>query len=232
MIGILNAYHFDPTPGNYQEEYSALIMEFAQRVFPGKQIKNYKVAQNQWPQSINECEVWIITGSPKGAYDPDPWIAELKKFILSLNEHKKKLVGICFGHQIISAALGGEVIKSPKGWGVGVREYEITQPQAWMKPALKKVSLLFSHQDQVVSMPKGAKLLAQDSFCEFQMYQLADHILTLQGHPEFSVAFAKSRLQSRKDKMPSETYQKAMASFESPKDDQVIAEWIRNFSLS
>jgi GMP synthase-like glutamine amidotransferase len=230
MIGILNAYHFDPTPGNHQEEYTALMMDFAKRVFPGKQVKNFKVAQNQWPQSINECEVWIITGSPKGAYDPDPWIAELKKFIVNLNEHQKKLIGICFGHQMIAEALGGQVIKSPKGWGVGIREFEITAPQDWMRPALKKVSLLFSHQDQVVIMPKGAKLLAQDSFCEFQMYQLAKHILTLQGHPEFSVEFAKARLVSREDKMPHETFQKALASFEKPKDDQVIAEWIRNFS--
>jgi len=229
MIGILNAYHFDPTPGNYQEEYSGLIMEFARKVFPGRQIKNYKVAQNEWPQSIDECEVWIITGSPKAAYDPDPWIATLKKFIVNVDAHKKKLIGICFGHQVISAALGGEVVKSPKGWGVGVKEFEIVQPQSWMRPALKQVALLFSHQDQVVSLPKGANILAQDSFCPFQMYQVGEHILTLQGHPEFSVAFAKSRLQSREDKMPPETYKKAMESVENSKDDQVIVEWIRNF---
>jgi GMP synthase-like glutamine amidotransferase len=232
MIGILNAYHFDPTPGNYQEEYSTLIMEFSRRVFPDKLVKDYKVAQGEWPQSIDECEVWLITGSPKAAYDPDPWIEELKKFVVRLDAHKKKLIGICFGHQVISAALGGEVIQSPKGWGVGVREFEITQQQKWMKPPLQQVSLLFSHQDQVVALPKGAKLLAQDGFCEFQMYQLADHILTLQGHPEFSVSFAKSRLESRKEKVAPEVYQKAMDSFESPKDDKVIAEWIRNFSLS
>jgi GMP synthase (glutamine-hydrolysing) len=230
MIGILNAYHFDPTPGNYQEEYSKLIMEFARKVFPGEQIQNFKVAQNEWPEGINQCDVWIITGSPKAAYDPDPWIAELKKFIVNLDAHKKKLIGICFGHQVISAALGGEVIQSPKGWGVGVKEFTITQPQPWMTPALKQISLLFSHQDQVVSLPKGAKLLAEDSFCPFQMYQIAEHILTLQGHPEFSVDFAKSRLQSRKDKVASETYQKAMDSFENPQDDQVLVEWIRNFS--
>jgi GMP synthase-like glutamine amidotransferase len=229
MIGILNAYHFDPTPGNYQEEYSALIEDFTRKIFPGEQIKNFKVAQNQWPKSIDECDVWLITGSPKAAYDPDPWIADLKKFIVDLDAHKKKLVGICFGHQVISAALGGKVIQSPKGWGVGVREFKIVQPQTWMTPALIQVSLLFSHQDQVVGLPTGAKLLAEDSFCQFQMYQLGQHILTLQGHPEFSVAFAKSRLQSRKDKMPLEVYQKALDSFENHKDDQVLAEWIRNF---
>jgi GMP synthase-like glutamine amidotransferase len=230
MIGLLNAYHFDPTPGNYQEEYTRLITEFAKKVFPGETIENFRVAQNEWPQSIDQCQVWLITGSSKAAYDSDPWIAELKKFIVSLDAQKKKLVGICFGHQIISSALGGKVIQSPKGWGVGIREFAIIQQQSWMKPPLSQVSLLFSHQDQVVSLPNNALLLAQDEFCGFQMYQLGKHILTLQGHPEFSVDFARARLQSRKDKMPIEVYEKAMASFDRPKDDQVLVEWIRNFA--
>jgi GMP synthase-like glutamine amidotransferase len=232
MIGILNAYHFDPTPGSYQEEYTRLIVGFAEKVFPGETVRDFKVAQGQWPKSIDECKVWIISGSPKAAYDPDPWIAELKKFIVLLDAQKKKLIGICFGHQVISAALGGEVIQSPKGWGVGVRTFSVVQPQAWMRPPLKQVSLLFSHQDQVVSLPNEAKLLAQDEFCGFQMYQLGNHILTLQGHPEFSVAFARARLISRKDKMPKEVFEKALQSFDRPKDDQALIEWIRNFVAS
>lgn len=232
MIGILNAYHFDPTPGSYQEEYGRLMMDFAKKAFPDRNIQNYDIALGHWPKSINECEVYLITGSAKGAYDSDPWIAKLKDFVVELHQNKKKLIGICFGHQVISAALGGEVVKSPKGWGVGVRQFQILEPQPWMKPALQNVSLLFSHQDQVTKLPKDAKLLAEDSFCQFQMYQIGNHILTMQGHPEFSVKFAKDRLESRKDKVAPEVYQKAMESFDRSKDDQVLAEWVRNFAQS
>jgi GMP synthase-like glutamine amidotransferase len=229
MIGILNAYHFDPTPGNYQEEYTRLMLAFAKKVFPNATIKNYDIALGEWPKDIDECDVWFITGSGKAAYDPDPWIAQLKKWIVDLDKNKKKLIGICFGHQIIAAALGGQVTKSPKGWGVGVKNYQIQKPQPWMQPELKQVNLLFSHQDQVTKIPAQAKLLASDNFCEFQMYQIGDHILTMQGHPEFSTAFAKERLASRKKIVAPETFEKAMSSFEDKKDDEAIANWIRNF---
>lgn len=232
MIGILNAYHFDPKPGNYQEEYTRLIMDFAARTFPDKKIKEYKVAQGQWPANIKECDVWIITGSAKSVYDKDIWIEQLKRLVKELHHAKKKLIGICFGHQIISAALGGEVIKSPSGWGVGVKTFQILGFQDWMKPALDEVSLLFSHQDQVSIPPKGATLLAQDTFCPFQMFQIGEHILTLQGHPEFSVSFAKARLESRKDKVAPEIYKRAMGSFEDPQDNLVLSKWIRNFALN
>ncbi len=232
MIGILNAYHFDPTPGNYQEDYDRLIMEFTRRTFPNKKIRDFKIAMGDWPQGVEECDAWIITGSAKAAYDKDPWIEQLKRFIKEINKAKKKLIGICFGHQIIAAALGGEVTKSPSGWGVGVKTFKILDFQDWMKPALGEVSLLFSHQDQVSIPPKGAKLLAQDSFCPFQMFQIGEHILTLQGHPEFSVAFAKARLESRKDKVAPEIYKKAMSSFNDAKDDHVLSQWIRNFALN
>jgi len=228
MIGILNAYHFDPNL-DYQEEYSRLMMDFVRKAFPDRHIQNYDIAFGQWPNNADECDIWLITGSAKAAYDKDPWIHLLKKFIVEVDQKKKKLIGICFGHQIIAAALGGEVSKSPKGWGVGVKAFKILDPQPWMQPALSQVNLLFSHQDQVTKMPKGARLLAEDGFCEFQMYQIGDHILTMQGHPEFSVSFARDRLVSRKERVEPKTYEKAMGSFDSPRDDQALAQWIRNF---
>ncbi len=229
MIGVLNAYHFDPTPGGYQEDYSKLIMEFAHKTFPSEYIRDYKIAMGDWPLSFDDCSAWIITGSSMGAYDKADWISSLKDFIKALNERKKKLIGICFGHQIIAEALGGRVEKSPKGWGVGVKTFSLTQTEAWMKPPQNKISLLFSHQDQVVLAPKEAKLLAEDNFCPFQMLQIGSHMLSFQGHPEFSIEFAKARLISRQEKMPAQTYELAMKSFTTLRDDEILASWVREF---
>lgn len=229
MIGILNAYHFDPTAGNYQERYTDLMVRFTTACFPDQQVRNYNIALGEWPQSLNECEAWLITGSSKGAYDDEKWIRDLQSFILQIHNARKKMIGICFGHQLIAHALGGLVQKSDRGWGVGVRTYEVTFEKPWMDPKKQKISLLFSHQDQVVRLPLEAELLGGDQFCPYQMMQIGDHILTMQGHPEFSVEFARDRLISRKALVPQDVFDTAMQSFSQQKDDQLLGQWIHRF---
>ncbi|MEK6628925.1 MAG: GMP synthase [Bdellovibrionota bacterium] len=230
-IGILNAYHFEQVPGNYQEEYSQIFIEFVKSVFPDKKtnIIEYKVALGNFPKSVSECDIWFITGSPKSVYEDITWIHQLTDFTKKLHANKKKLVGICFGHQMVAHALGGKVLKSARGWGVGIREFNITQKQTWMTPVDNKMSLIFSHQDQVEIPPPNAKLLAGDEFCSYQMLQIGEHILSFQGHPEFTEKFAKDRLNSRKQLMPLETYQTALDSFKNKNDSKQLIAWIQKF---
>ena len=69
---------------------------------------------------------FIITGSKSSVYDDKSWIRDLEGLIQTLHAKRKKMVGICFGHQIIAKALGGLVSKSEKGWGVGINVYDLT----------------------------------------------------------------------------------------------------------
>lgn len=244
MIGILNAYHFDFTPGNYQEHYNKLITDFLLRTFPSEKVRHYKIASSEnfgspygtgeWPLSNDECSTWIITGSSKSAYDDVPWVQQLQNWIREFDQRKsaQKLVGICFGHQIIAQALGGRVEKSSKGWGVGVQTIKVLKSQPWMKPSQSKLSLIFSHQDQVVELPSGsvATVLATNDFCPNQIIQYGKDILTFQGHPEFTIEFAKSRLESRKKIIEPEAFDNAMTSFSNNhRDDKVVSQWLREF---
>ena len=232
MIGILNAYHFDANDQGYQLDYSRIFTEFVEAVFPEKRnsIREYKVALGQFPQSVNECEVWFITGSPKSVYEELPWVHRLSDLVKELDAKKVKTIAICFGHQMVAHALGGKVSKSPRGWGVGIRSFEMLLQKPWMDSAgMQKLSLLFSHQDQVDALPPSAELLAQDQFCPFQMMQIGEHILTMQGHPEFTINFARERLISRRNKMSAETYEMAMKSYSEASDFRVMIDWIRQF---
>jgi GMP synthase-like glutamine amidotransferase len=230
MIGFLNAYHFDQTPGSYQEKYAPIFLKYLQKIMPQETIRTYEVAQGLLPQNVNECKAWIIGGSPASAYDHDKWILDLEKFTLLCHENKKKVLGICFGHQLIAKAIGGKVENSDKGWGVGVREFSISPKVTWMEePKLETCSLLFSHQDQVLELPKEATILGQDDFCKIQMYSVGEHIFSIQGHPEFTIDYAKERYDSRKDKITSTVYEKAISSLSVPTDEVVIGQWIANF---
>lgn len=231
MIGILNAYHFDITPGNYQEEYFPMLEKYLKKAFPQEEIKNYLVAQGEFPKDVCECRAWIITGSACSCYDDLPWIKELASFIKDCHAQKVKLLGICFGHQLMAHTLGGKVEKSPKGWGIGVRTFDVLEYENFMNSRLQdnKCSLIFSHQDQVIELPKGAKQLGTDSFCENQMYSIGDHIFCLQGHPEFSKIFAVNRYESRKDSIGESAVDTALSSMNNPTDEDIILEWFKSF---
>ena len=130
-------------------------------------ITAYAVAGGDLPERPEDQDAYIISGSSAGVYDDLPWIEPLKAFLREA-KGRAKLVGVCFGHQIMAEAFGGRVIKSPKGWGVGLHRYDIIQPQAWMEP-VASVAVPVSHQDQVVELPPEARVIGGSAFTPFGM---------------------------------------------------------------
>lgn len=227
-IGAINAYHHDPSNPQYQLDYSKLFVDFLKRSLPGTEITQYKVGLGNFPKDMNECDGYVISGSPKGAYDKDEWILKLQEFIREAHKTKKKIFGICFGHQIIAQALGGKTEKSVNGWGVGVASFKIKKETPWMS-GLSDCSLLFSHQDQVVKLPPDATLLAESEFCPNQMFSIGSHIYSMQGHPEFSPEFAKDRLDTRIEKVGKDKYEQALKTLYNPTNANEVGAWVKRF---
>lgn len=230
MLGLLNAYVQSKNPPAYQREYTNICLQFLSQSLPSSKIRTYEVALGNIPATADECEMWIISGSPLGVYDEPLWIHQLGEFVRNCHQRKQKMIGICFGHQLIAHFLGGKTEKSKKGWGVGVRTFNIIRTKPWMTPPLKKVSLLFSHQDQVVKLPPTAELLAEDEFCPHQMFSIEDHIFCLQGHPEFTPAFVRDRLNSRASELSQQSYDKALESLNGKTHVIEIAQWLKRFA--
>ncbi len=147
--------------------------------------KCWDVWLGEFPQDLNECDGWIVTGSPSSAYESQEWIAHLELLIRAIDQAEVPLVGICFGHQLIAQALGGVVVKADAGWGVGVDSY---QPSAAGQMVLgsEPVRLHIIHQDQVTQLPELAEVLAGSAFCQYGVLRYGPHIFTVQAHPEFS----------------------------------------------
>lgn len=63
------------------------------------------------------------------AYENKPWINQLVSFIASLpkSHPKLRIIGICYGHQIVARAFGSSVEKNAKGWELGVRTVKLTE---------------------------------------------------------------------------------------------------------
>ncbi len=216
---------YQPQFGNYPE----MLMELFSRIDNTLEFRIFDVTQGHYPDNMADCDGYITTGSKASAYHDTPWISTLNDYIKRLDSQKIKLIGICFGHQLIAQALGGETQKADAGWGVGVANMPIKHIKTWMYPLKSTYSLLVSHQDQVIKLPKQAELLAGDSFCPNAMYQIGHHILSLQGHPEFSKDYAVTLMDHRAENIGQLTYQQGKNSLQQSVDDNLLAQWILAF---
>lgn len=215
--------------GNYPAMFSELFAQIDTRI----ELTVFNVIEGEYPEDIDAFDGYVTTGSRFGAEDDLPWITDLVSFVKTLYQAKKKLVGICFGHQIIAKALGGQVVKSDKGWGVGVSVNEVLdgnqQQEAWMQPAKAEMKLIVSHQDQVVQLPKDSQVLAASEFCPAYMYSVGECFLCVQGHPEFSKSYSNDLMESRRDRIPHDVIEVGQASLEQELDDIVMTQWMVNF---
>ena len=73
----------------------------------------YKANRGIYPQNIDEVDAYIMTGSKSSVYEDTPWVLRLAEFVRTLHQQQKKFIGICFGHQMVAQALGGEVSLAP-----------------------------------------------------------------------------------------------------------------------
>jgi GMP synthase-like glutamine amidotransferase len=210
-------------------EYPDMFMALLAREDPSLEFVTYDVEQGIYPADIDEVDAYLITGSKSSVYEDKPWIGKLMDFVRELDARKKKLVGICFGHQIVAHALGGRTEKSSKGWGVARHTHCFSEIPAWHDQGPAAFDILVSHQDQVVENARGAKVLASSDFCENAVVQIGDHILTFQGHPEFVSAYSREIMEFRREMIGEDVYQAGVASLEKEHEGQRVARWIINF---
>ena len=190
--------------------------------------RDYDVAAGEFPAAPEDCEAYLVTGSAKGVYDTDPWIAQLRAFLVAA-KGRTPMVGVCFGHQIMADAFGGQVIKSPKGWGIGLHTHAVLQGKDWIDaPAY---ALPASHQDQVVTAPPGATVLGGSDFCPLGMLAYDDaRAISVQLHPEFEPAYAQALITGRRgERIDAALADQAVASLDAPNDNHRFAGWIHAF---
>jgi GMP synthase-like glutamine amidotransferase len=211
-------------PGNLADAFGDYPAMFQRLLGPAFEIESFDVQAGQFPDT-RAYGAYLITGSPAGVYDPLPWIAPLMDFIRGAKA--SKMIGVCFGHQVMAQALGGHVEKSDKGWGAGLHRYTVVRSEPWIDTS-GTIAIPASHQDQVVVQPPNAEVVAASDFTPFAALAWTDRpAISVQFHPEFTPAFAKALIEKRFDSVPNPDA--AIASLDAPNDNARVGEWIRNF---
>ena len=212
-------------PGSLAEEFGDYPAMFSKLLGAGIEIERFDAEAGCLPDDPLAHEAYLITGSPAGVYEPFAWIGMLQQFIRSARN--RKMVGICFGHQVMAEALGGHVEKSERGWGAGLHRYEIVRQEPWMD-GNGRIAAPASHQDQVVVQPPATEIVARSSFTPCAGLVWTDRpAISFQFHPEFSPAFAKALIEKRYDIVPDPDF--AIASLNGQNDNERVGGWIRRF---
>lgn len=172
----------------------------------------------------------VITGSAAGVYDDHVWLEPLRAFIRAAYGRNTPMLGVCFGHQIMADALGGEVRKSDKGWGLGRHNYGVTARPAFMRDAPAALAIACSHQDQVITPPAAAEVILASEFTpNAGLAYRNGAALSLQPHPEFSDDYTLALAELRRGKAPDEVVDSAFASIATPSDSAEFAGYIGQF---
>lgn len=229
-LGLLLADTLDPDLRDRFTGFKELFENyFSTYVASSLKFRPYEVSREEFPIHLDECDAYVITGSKFGVYDNESWISQLLALVRDVFfKSDAKLVGICFGHQTIAQALGGEVCKSELGWTVGLQEYEIISRLPWMTEQRNCFQLLASHQDRVTQLPPQAINFARNEMSEFGGFYVGDRVLTLQAHPEFEPEILRHILENRRDSIGTK-YEGAKESLSEPADKSFIGDLLRRF---
>jgi GMP synthase-like glutamine amidotransferase len=225
-IGYLECDHVDDRfrgiDGDYSDMFDALLGE------PGSiELVPYDVVNGVLPASPDECDGWLAGGSRFSVYDDVEWIHRLSGFVRDIRDAEAPYVGICFGHQLLAHSIGGRTEKADVGWGAGAID-------TWLNPTQSDALLLYMHQDQVVALPDGAKVLGHSAHCPIAMLRVGS-MLGVQAHPEFSVEYVGALLDARVDRIGPDATARAKASLERVADAEhagdagLLGQWIATF---
>lgn len=205
----------DTFPGflpDFIPSYEGMLTKLFSTVSPDVRFRVFRAMDGELPEADPAGGLYLIPGCNRGAYEPEPWIRQLLDWIRAANEREVRLAGICFGHQCIAQALGGRVEKAPMGWGTGLRESRVVDAAGLCYFPDGRMRLLYNHHDQVVALPPEARLVATSPFCPIESFRIGHHVLTFQGHPEYTPEYSRHLLLNHAAHEPEEVRQRGLES--------------------
>jgi GMP synthase (glutamine-hydrolysing) len=180
-VALLNAsYEKTHTRRNFRRELDASIEEF--------DATGGRVPPDHGYDGI------VITGSKASVYWDEPWIDATREYVAGAVGAGVPALGVCWGHQLLADALGGEVrAMDDDAFEIGYRTVRTTDAGAG-DPVFEGIDSEFTvfttHGDEVVELPPGGTVLAENDYSVQALR--AGPAVGVQFHPEYDPETARA----------------------------------------
>lgn len=180
------------------------------------------------PTDPGACDGWVVTGSRFDAFGSDPWLAGLAEFLREAHHRRARVVGVCFGHQMVAQALGGKVERA-RSWKAGPQRLE-AEDTAWYAGAA--VTIHGMHRDEVTVLPPGARPVGRGTTAATPIYVVEENVLCIQDHPEFDDGYARALVERRRERLGEGLADAALEQIGAVSlDRDLVARWLVDFLL-
>jgi GMP synthase (glutamine-hydrolysing) len=149
----------------------------------------------------------VVSGSWSMVTDREPWSEASARYLRAASEAGTPILGVCYGHQLLAHAFGGEVGDNPSGRHAGTAEVVTTaaaRSDALLSVLPEQLVVQVSHSQRVLALPEGAVLLAHTARDPFHAFRLGDQTWAVQFHPEFDHQVSRRYIELRREKILAE----------------------------
>lgn len=147
----------------------------------------------------------LLTGSHSMVTEHLDWSERTAEWVKSAVEAGIPTLGVCYGHQLLAYAFGGQVGNNPNGTQEGTTIIQLT-PEGRADPLLgglgvDRFEAQVSHAQSALELPPGAIRLACDDWDANQAFRMGDSAWGVQFHPEMDADIARAYIQAERDEL-------------------------------
>ena len=161
-------------------------------------------ARTESPPDPREAAGFIITGSPSNVPDREPWMHRTEAWLREVARAEVPVFGICFGHQMLAQAFGGEVRKNPRGREMGTVCIERLADDILFDGIPDRFEANTTHVDTVTLLPKDSVVLARSELDDHQAIRFSRVIYSVQFHPEIDAGVMHAYIDARRETLAQE----------------------------
>lgn len=203
VVGILVTGQTLPEIATRRGDFERFIRTRAGDAWGGRWV-TYDVRGGAPLPGPRDADAFVMTGSSSSVTERAPWMLRAEELLAKIVAARVPFFGICFGHQMLAQALGGEVTKNPNGREIGTVRVTRTMDDPMFAGLPRAFDVHATHVDSVTRPPPGAEVLATTSLDPVAAFRVGERARAVQFHPELDADIMRGYLTARAERVREE----------------------------